>query len=109
MLTFFCKLTLHTRLTFLHSKSSTMSPPVLNRSPNPKANPPTTPCIKPTKQIVEVITNVIILVMSVNVPHNYGSISLVLVSNVILLRERIKTWFRFIHRCDNLLGKSRDD
>ena len=36
---------------FLHSQSFTMSPPALTRSPNPKANPPTTPCVKPTKQM----------------------------------------------------------
>ncbi len=28
-----------------------MFPPALTCSPNPKANPPTTPCIKPTKQM----------------------------------------------------------
>jgi hypothetical protein len=28
-----------------------MSPPVLTRLPNPKANPPTITCIKPTKQM----------------------------------------------------------
>ena len=59
--------------------------------------------------IVEAITNVIILVTSVNVCHNNGSISLSLFSNVILLHEMIKILLTFIHSFDNLLGKSRHD
>ena len=51
-----CSLFLQTQLTqashpLLHFQSSTMFPHALTRSPNPKANPPTTPCVKPTKQM----------------------------------------------------------
>ena len=47
MLTLFCKLTWHNRLTLLHSQTFT----VLTRSPYAKANPPFAHCIIPTKQM----------------------------------------------------------